>query len=164
MTRRYGRNQKRRARAQAAEMEKMIISLRDGMVMDRALLEQQRRRIDKQDEQLKLVAKVLGTNFIGLEPALWEFKDKNLPDWLRRPVQGGDVMMHVMKAYITEAKDRPDYMMHFRVKLMDEVVGYAISECALRDGPDEYIVHRIGEEMATLLVAELRKKFSVERR
>lgn len=73
-------------------------------------------------------------------------------------------MMHVMKTRITEAKDRPDYMMHFRVKLMDEVVGYAISECALRDAPEDYLVRRVGEEMAILLIAEMRKKFAGERR
>lgn len=160
MSRRYGRNQKRRARAEIAQLEQTTANLRTGMAQDRALLQRQRRDIDERDEQLKLVAQVLGTNFIGLRPALYVFRDKHAPDYFRCRVDGGDVRMQTMRADITTAPDRPDYMVHFRATLMDELVGYAISECALRDGPEDYIVRRISDEMARLLMGELRKKFS----
>ena len=159
MSRRYGRNQKRRAREEIAQREQAIASLLTGMAQDRALLQRQRMDIAERDDQLKFVAKVLGTNFIGLRPALYEFREKHQSDYFRHQVNGGDVLMHTMRTNITTAPDRPDYMVHFRATLMDEVVGYAISECALRDGPEDYIVRRISDEMARLLIAELRKKF-----
>ncbi len=159
MSRRYGRNQKRRARAEIAKLEQRTTELQTGMEMDRALLQSQGAKLSAQDARLKFVAKVLGTDFIGLEPALWKFKDKHRPDYFRAHVNDGDVMRHTMRTQITSACDRPDYMVHFRVELAGEPVGYAISECALRDGPEDYIVRRISDEMAQLLVGELRKKF-----
>lgn len=152
MSRRYGRNQKRRARAEIAQLEQRTTELQAGM-------RSQTLEISRQQSQLNDVARIMGTNFIGLQPALRMFSDKHLPDWFRAHVQGGAVMMHTMRTHITTAPDRPDYMMHFRATLMDEVVGYAISECALRDGPEDYLVRCIAEEMARLLMAELRKKF-----
>lgn len=160
MSRRYGRNQKRRARAAIAQLEQKATDLQTGMAMDRALLRSQTQRIEEQREQLKDVARILGTNFIGLQPALWNFSDKHAPDYFRSRVDGGDVRMQTLRTNITTAQDRPDYMVHFRATLMDVVVGYSISECALRDGPEDYIVRRISDEMARLLMGELRKKFA----
>lgn len=159
MSRRYGRNQKRRARAEIAKMELELVNLRTDMALDRTQLQSLRQEIEERDEQLKFVAQVLGTNFIGLRPALYAFENKHAPDEFRWAVDGGDVRIHTMRANITVARDRPDYMVHFRATLMDEVVGYSVSECALRDAPEGYIVRRISDEMARLLMGELRKKF-----
>jgi hypothetical protein len=163
MSRRYGRNQKRRARAEIAKLEQVAAELQAGMEMDRGLLQFQAREINRQQSQLNDVARIMGTNFIGLQPALWKFSDKHQPDYFRCRVNDGDVQMHVMRTHIASAPDRPDYMMHFRVELAGEPVGYAISECALRDGPEDYVVRCIAEEMARLLMSELRKKFGRSR-
>lgn len=159
MSRRYGRNQKRRARAAIARLEQRATELQTGMAMDRALLRSQTQRIDELRAQLKDVAEIMGTDFIGLEPALWKFNDKHKLDYLRCPVDGGDVLIHTMRTKITSDRLRPDYMVHFRAELAGETVGYAISECALRDAPEGYIVRRISDEMARLLIGDLRKKF-----
>jgi len=164
VSRRYGRNQKRRARAEIAQREQTITNLQTGMAMDRALLRSQTQRIEELRGQLKDVASILGTNFIGLKPALWKFSDKHRPDYFRCPVDGGDVLMRTMRTGITDGNGRPDYMVHFHVELAGEPVSYAISECALRDGPEDYIVRRISDEMARLLMGELRRKFGRSRR
>lgn len=164
MSRRYGRNQKRRARAEIAKLEQRATELQTGMAMDRALMRSQTEKLNAQAARLKFVANVLGTNFIGLEPALWKFRDEHRPDYFRCPVDGGDVLMHTMRANITTAPDRHDYMVHFHVELAGESVAYSISECALRDGPEDYIVRRISDEMGRLLMGELRKKFGRSRR
>jgi len=164
MSRRYGRNQKRRARAEIAKLEQRTAELQTGMAMDRALLRSQTEKLNAQATRLKFVATVLGTDFIGLEPALWEFRDKHRQDFFRARVKDGDVMMHTMRTHIITDPFRPDYMVHFRVQLAGEAVGYAISECALRDGPEDYIVRHISDEMARLLIGELRKKFGRSRR
>ena len=152
MSRRYGRNQKRRARAEIAQLEQRTAELQAGM-------RSQTWEISRQQSQLNDVARIMGTNFIGLHPALWKFSDRHQPDYFRCRVNDGDVQMHVMRTHIASAPDRPDYMVHFRVELAGEPVGYAISECALRNGPEDYVVRCIAEEMARLLMAELRKKF-----
>lgn len=159
MSRRYGRNQKRRARAEIAKLEQKAANLQTGMEMDRALIRHQSQKIEEHREQLNFVASILGTNFIGLKPALWKFSDKHRLDYFRCPVAGGDVMMHTMRTGITDGNGRPDYMVHFHVELAGETGSYAISECALRDGPEDYIVRRISDEMSRLLMDELRKKF-----
>lgn len=159
MSRRYGRNQKRRARADIAQLEQKATALQAGMAMDRELLRNQTQRIDELRAQLEDVAQIMGTDFIGLEPALWKFSDKHKLDYLRCPVDGGDVLMHTMRARITSDRLRPDYAVHFRAELAGEQVGYTISECALRDAPEGLIVRRLADEMARLLMIELRKKF-----
>lgn len=164
MSRRYGRNQKRRAREEIAQREQAIASLLTGMAQDRALLQRQRMDIAERDDQLKFVAKVLGTNFIGLRPALYEFREKHQSDYFRHQVNGGDVLMHTMRTYVTSSPDRPDYMVHFRVELAGKSIGYAVSECALWDAPLDYLVRRISDEMALQLMDELRNKFGRSRR
>lgn len=158
MSRRYGRNQKRRAREEIAQREQAIASLLTGMAQDRALLQRQRMDIAERDDQLKFVAKVLGTNFIGLRPALYEFREKHQSDYFRHQVNGAAALMHTMRTNITTASDRPDYRVHFRVSLKGESVGYAISECALWDEDESILIPRIASEMAELLIREMRKK------
>lgn len=158
MSRRYGRNQKRRARAEIAQLEQKATELQAAMVLDRALLRHQTQKINELQSRLEDVARIMGTNFIGLEPALWKFQEKHQINRFRCPVDGGDVVMHTMMAGITKDQFRPDYMVHFRVDLAGESVGYTISEVALRHGPEEYIARRISEEMAQMLVRDLRKK------
>lgn len=158
MSRRFGRNQRRRARAEIAQLEQKVADLSSAMEMDRALLRQQTQKIGALRGQLENVARIMGTNFIGLEPKLLDFSRSIRSDPFRYPVDGGDVLVHVMKSRVTVCRDRPDYMIHFRVDLASEAAGYAISECALRDAPEDYIVRLISEEIAHTLVRELRKK------
>lgn len=51
-----------------------------------------------------------------------------------------------------------------RDMLLERLDYDAISECALRDGPEDYIVRQISDEMGRLLMGELRMKFGRSRR
>ena len=164
MSRRYGRNQKRRARAQIAALMERSRELYAGQIENQRTIQGLSATVAAKEAELAHVAKVLGTNFIGLKPALWKLRDKNQEHLFRARVSDGDVLMHTMRTNITTGSDRPDYMVHFHAELAGECVGYAISECALRDGPEDYIVCKISDEMGRLLMGELRKKFGRSRR
>lgn len=163
MSRRYGRNQKRRARAQIAALTERSRELYAGQIEAQRTIHGLSTTVAAKDAELTHVAKVLGVHFIGLKPKLREFEAR-MRDEFRFRVTGGDVTMHLLRANIVSEPSRPDCMVHFRARLAEEEVGYAISECALRDGPEDYIVRQISDEMGRLLMGELRMKFGRSRR
>lgn len=159
MSRRYGRNQKRRARVQIAALMARSQELYVRQMESQRTIQKLSSTIIAKEAELAHVAKALGVHFIGLKPKLREYEAWMRDQFLFRE-PSGDVTMHMLKTNIVSAPDRPNYMVHFRVKMADEEVGYAISECTLRDTDEQFLVRQIAGEMAELLIRELRMKWA----
>lgn len=152
MSRRYGRNQKRKAREQIAKLTRHL----EGCDRDMILLRQQR---DDARRQLDNVRQALGPNFIGLSPEMLVRRAFELGENydFRYQAPGGDVPMRSLVYRSFTDSERHVHQLHFRVELAGRKVGYAISYPALLHAPAEYLARAIGHEVAHMLVVDLRK-------
>lgn len=152
MSRRYGRNQKRRAREHIAKLTRHL----DGCSRDMILLRQQR---DGARRQLDNVRQALGPNFIGLPPEVLVRRVLEIGEnySFRYGAPGGDVTMQSLVVSSFNHSERHVHQLHFRVELAGQRVGYAISTPALLHAPADWLARDIGHEIARVLVHDLRK-------
>lgn len=156
MSRRYGRNQKRAARRRIEQLERREADYTEAYNRDTIAL---RRQLSKAQDELHRVQQALGPDFIGLSPSEVARRTETLADpedW-RVPVGDGSVTMWSMAYECFTVSDRPQHQIHFRVRLAGACVGYALSGPALYRAPAGYLARQIGEEMARLLIGDIRK-------
>lgn len=153
MSRRYGRNQRRRARAHVAELEAQAAELQHQASSARFEANTYR-------WQVADVREVLGPHFMGLPPQMlgpeiWRLYEL---DRALLPGPADDVIEVRAMTYETVFDStKPPHYMHFLVRLAGGEVAYAISSAALRNAPAEVVARQIGRQLATQLVRDLRR-------
>ena len=151
MAKRYGRNQKRKARAHAE-------ALQQALTMQYSLAREMSARISRIDKQLQNCARVLGVGFIGLEPEIYRLRDKMNTETMRAITADGAIVNLARMDTRVSTDSRPTHMLHFRLYLGGVQVSYAITHQALRDAPKEIIIQELSREMATQFVESYRAK------
>lgn len=161
MSRRYGRNQKRRAREELANVMAMadyrLKANAESLRMIQGVLQEKR-------DALAAVADSLGPAFVGLplnELMLRIFDvayAEDAPDSFASvpPGASNPVIMHVLKmsAHDDLVRDR----VHVRVRLAGGDTAYALSEAAIRQMPADALARNLGRHIAEFLVSELVKR------
>ncbi|WP_343577965.1 hypothetical protein [Pseudomonas sp.] len=163
MSKRFGRNQKRKMRSR-------IEALDTAIAMDRGLLAHQTRLLNEKDDALQMVARVLGDYFIGL-PVHTQQVDQ-LMERMRLPkripirelmFQSNERIEHVVERAVhvldcfapEHMVDELRNMQHIRIRSVHGDAAYAISEMAMRNAPPEYMAQMIGREVAEYVVRKI---------
>lgn len=182
MSRRFGRQQKRRMRAEIAQLADAESSLRDALHMQAGLTSHIRQKLDQYRSQLSDVAGVLGENFIALDPQMLK-RTLDQVDNMRMPAPCS--MMDYLTLMKAEARcgnmrmteeiiemvlfsgryqfDEVMRQMHFVVKCNKPgmEIAYAVSESAIRShDPNELAdnITRILRQGIKNAIIELRAK------
>lgn len=158
MSRRYGRNQKRRAREEIARLEQERARLNEAYRRDVPFLE---RALAEKRDALAAVADALGPAFVGLplnELMLRIFDTADMehaPDSFPIMPPGGDARLTMQVLNIQSSEDRVQDMVHVRVRLAGVQSAYALSNASIRRLPGRVLAKNIAEELAAHLVREL---------
>jgi hypothetical protein len=147
VSRRYGRNQKRQARATEEDLRAQLTQ---------AATEIRKARSENGElrGELRQVAEALGPNFIGLTPRIMTMRMEDLMGRreirMPRPFSTAVESLPVMDA---RAQESPmDGRMHIQVRLAGGEVAYAISRGALRDTPVGPLTEAISRALAVRLL------------
>jgi hypothetical protein len=174
MSKRFGRNQRRRAREALAAAEQQIADLRLTIKMDRELLRSQSIQIAAANEFTREVAEIVGREAIiaGKPVRLdYEWDRKRNGDRINiaphRPfthllsVESAPIeMVRYETLYLLDVEEIADVLrnqMHAHVTLADKTVGYAISESALRRMTEHELRRRLAPEIAHGLVRSIKR-------
>jgi len=150
MARRFGRNQRRRAREALASEQAAHSSTSHQLAA-------QKQQVAALRLQLDDVAEILGTDFLGLSARLHAFEIPDRWSSLQIGDEGGNVhTMHVLDVDSSEGWMRS--AIHLRAQLAGGEVRYCLSTTALHRAPAEVLAKGIAREMAPLLVSELRRR------
>jgi len=164
VTRRYGRNQKRRARAEIEQLEKVVASeqaAHSNTISERGMLRQQvadARAVLGEDHP------VFGSPW-RTEQSFYPVFQVEVPDREdRAPLSGACSpnlntlkfeRVHVLRSELQ--RDILDRQLHLRVLLGNEgSYGYGLSWTALKTLPRQVLVRRIALELAEMIVRDLR--------
>lgn len=159
MGRRFGRNQKRRMRAEIAARVEEIELLRMALEMDRGLLRYQTEKLQEADAYAMEVMRLVGRNSIAAgRPGRISLKYSSDDRFQVEAPWGVDrIRIETMRMLETDAVlDRVRGMLHVNARLADGKVRYAVSESALMDADRDWLVNSISRELAKALVTELR--------
>lgn len=170
MSKRYGRQQKRKARAQLealeskyTEIEKKLLQTRDAARRDHQIVED--------------TAEVLGHYFVTLDPPefklLQEHWSNDWPDdWFISRFEPGLHSPHSAAQDYSElicrkiraspmslepVFDRLRRYVHIKLTYNNQLVTYAFPLESMRDLPHDYLVRKLSNQLAFLLVDKLRK-------
>lgn len=155
MGKRFGRNQRRRAR----ELEREFVELAATNAMNYGLAKFQGERIRELKCVIDRFQHALGPNFIGLplNELLVQVGRIDYAGSFRVPGRSGRAIQ--CAAMQTETrKDEVMDQVHFMVRLAGESVAYALSLRALHDTPPKYMAQRLAEQMAPVLLDAIRKQ------
>ena len=162
MSRRYGRNQKRRAREEIAKAKAEAARWEEGYRRDVPMLEQM---LAERREALETVAEVLGPEFIGLplrELVLGIFDRytmDDMPDSFQMQATGDpNMVMRMQVMEVSAEDDRMRACTHVRVRLAGSASAIAFSDTALRRTPERVIAREISIELARHLVRHIKNR------
>lgn len=168
MSKRYGRNQKRRHRAELASAQAMISSLENSRAMDQGLLQHQSWKMADLRAHLCEIAQEVGRQsaLVGVETCLgggFDGMRMTLPPPMpttpitSSPCAYEKLTFEVLRLLDVEAvRDRMRGHLHFHVELAGKGVTYGITESAIRDLTPEFLERRLAPEIAKLLVQQLK--------
>lgn len=177
MSKRFGRNQRRRAREALAASEQRINDLECAIVMEGGLMASTRAKLSEARAFQRDVAEMVGREaVIAGEVTTLDYKwDADHGDHINyvprqqlsmamlcdRSEQEIYEMRHeVLRLLNVEAVNEVmRHMVHARVTLADERVGYGISEAALRRMSRDQLRKTIYEPMLDMLVDALKRRF-----
>lgn len=160
MSKRFGRNQRRRMRAE-------VENLKQAMQMDRALLRRQRSTIERQAEVITRVSDILGEHFAGLEPKDMQVNEiRDIPMPVRRgaeifaftngPIEGLAEQLVMLESIAPEIGVDPlQQRMHVYLRTRRGDVAYGITEEAMMSMPRQHLVKHIAVMTASYLVEKL---------
>lgn len=175
MSRRFGRNQRRRAREAIAAAEGRIENLSAALECDRALLASQRRKLGEAEAFQREVAEIVGREaIIAGKPVCLDYEFARYGDSIefvpKQSFPAISLLNSVEHAHVERVRsetlhlldvdvvaDELRYQIHARVRLAGSQAGYAISASALRRMPEKKLVPKIAEEIAVLLVRDLKR-------
>jgi hypothetical protein len=156
MGKRYGRQQKRKARAEIERLEQRVSLLRYSGERNRDIVHE--------------TARVLGSHFATLDvtvidqgnpvPEWWQVLQKEGIDF-RAPSASAEYcekalsVLRIPSMRIMTDLDSLQRCMHFKLSYAGKAVGYAIEEATLRNMPKDYAVRRIAENIADHLYEQL---------
>lgn len=150
MSKRFGRNQRRRLRQQV-EQATEALAMADG------LMRKMRRDRDELRGVIDDVEEALGPNFIGLPPQELVFQARHLgPERTFRTTVPGDQVV-TMAIMDIDSSEKSDGYIHLRVRLDGKSVVYALSRPALLHSPARFIAQKMAMEMAPVLLQNIRK-------
>lgn len=158
MSKRYGRNQKRKAR----QVEQ---DLRQAIQMDRALLQRQRQDIEAMAGVIQDTSRVLSHHFATL-PAREEWVQHmdgiRLPG--RRPAPSYSTeqfaisdlagQLHLMETFEATGRLEPFGQLHMRLRTPTGAVGYSISPGAFMGFDRQRLADHMAREISRLLLAD----------
>lgn len=157
MSKRFGRNQRRKMREQLADEQAANISIRTQLAMQRGALDAGIQKMHMMEEQLANAKIVIGRNHpsfpaerlaLGFMPAPRD----------RFNVGTGPRDITTMAAMtITANRDVVFNEVHFRLVHGDSVCAYAVSEHAMRTTPEEILCRAITQELVAFTINEYRK-------
>lgn len=162
MSRRYGRNQKRRAREEIARLQGEAARWEEGYRRDVPMLE---RALAEKRDALAAVAEVLGPEFIGLPlnelmlGILDRYSMEDMPDSFRMQATGDPTM--VMRMQVMEVRaddDRMQARTHIRVRLAGSSSTIAFSDTALRRVPAHVLAREMAQELAHHIVRHIKSR------
>lgn len=166
MSRRFGRNQRRRARETIAALETQAKSLKLASKMNAALLAQVSERKRQLEQEISDAKRIVGRMSVLFEP-----ETKRLDGPARSPMhlfthsavvkeaqaffhdRSKTVPLPVMLSRMN--KDSLDMAVHCKVLFGDGQWGYAISEEAVLATPEDVLVERIARELAMTIGQQL---------
>ena len=148
MAQRFGRNQRRRARAAIAGAQQALAVTTHELTIEREQSANLRSTLEN-------IAGILGTDFIGLEPRLANIPPLDQLDSFRTfGPTGNPLTMRVISA--TSTRDWYRDALHLKVRLAGQQVGYSLSDVALNEVPAWILAREISHRMAQYLVREIR--------
>lgn len=129
-------------------------------------------------DAVHMTRRVLGSGFVGLQPEM--IAQRHSSDRVEMPMYspaysprvGGDMTydnavaaavlrtMSLVSTCDEDVQRQGRRWVHLRVRLADGQVGYALSEEVLYDSDPEWLAERLAQEMAPMLVRELRARKS----
>lgn len=165
MSKRFGRNQKRRMREQIAQLEQSV-------EMDRALLTRQSRKIGDYESFVQIVGEAVGREaVISGKPTLLKIGGGSRHEFQMIPRQPplslecldsgfedtAAIRVEIMRLLNVKAiRDSLSRQMHVRVQFADGNVGYAMSDCAIDRMSEEELIRVIVPEISRLLMRQLK--------
>ena len=174
MSKRFGRNQKRRMREEIAEKESLCKTTFELMKLHRDKACENGRRVMELEDEIQDAKDVLGANFIGFrltDETKQHIRGAYIDSTLQYPVPPGyealslnplqneqEVMRHVPLNVLALSIDREAYrdMMHIRLHVDGaKRVAYALSGMQLKSMPRGVLLKRLSEEFARLSVSEM---------
>lgn len=171
MSRRFGRNQKRRMREALLNAEVKANNFEQAWTREMALLVHQRKRIDKLAGILCDVKRVLESNSVALPPETVESHDLksnfiHLGDRPRKkdiacegsPILDENMEIHRLSIMMTHIKEDPIRTgKHVMVEFDGLQWGYAISRLAILTMPREDLARQIADALAVLIANHLKE-------
>jgi hypothetical protein len=156
MSRRYGRNQKRAARARIAALEQALSRALRSYAAETTV----RRRLQ---QVLEDVTAALGPQYIGLPPTsipMVLHRDGFVNDRFLIPDHDGNVAtMHMLSTSVQQDPIQAQRnCLHVNVKLADGRAGYAIAQSAILRTPAPLLARRIADQIAPFLLSEIRSQ------
>lgn len=173
MSKRFGRNQKRRMRQEIAQAKSEVDRLAAAHEMDRGLLAHQSSKLAEANDYATDVADLVGYACVASgDPELMRFEHIGRRDRIQMvpyepmqctpldsgaPLKSSCVRTETLRLLDVKAvRDRINQMMHVHAELADGVVSYVISMAALNDMPERQLIERLSKEIARKLVIEIR--------
>lgn len=163
MSRRFGRNQRRRMREQVA-------SLQGAMEMDRGLLRHQSWQLDALRNEISRAKRMVGHHSALFEPESMRLsgpKRGAIESYVSPPMDFAAVSdlradsltttripLDVMLTRVDEGE--LDMCQHVRVQFGDGIWGYAISRAAMLRMPRRDLVEIVSKELAALIARDLK--------
>ena len=165
MSKRFGRNQKRRMREQIEALEKDLHNHKCWLYQERQLAARNRQIVAE-------TAEVLGRDFMTLNPIEQEVRDLNalMPNWRvhipgaqsyrfdqnDREPQYGEFVETVLPVLLGSIRfSHLCHRVHIEFTYAGKHVGYAIATDSLLQLPRAWAVRRIANEMAKQLISQL---------
>jgi hypothetical protein len=153
---RFGRNQRRRAREQIALLAAERSRWQEAHARESGLLRHVSDKLRGMERQMEDLAEALGVHYVGLPACEIVMKASELQrDSFRMLTPSGAVS--VMEVMRVESHHDDRSQMHVRVNLGPSTVAYAISVQALLRTPATYLARAMATELAPALLAEIRK-------
>jgi hypothetical protein len=170
MSKRFGRNQRRRAREQISKLEVTISNYKQAYERDLGML---RQIYEKAQHQLQRLQKLLGNNFIGFDAQIQQCE--KIDEYLKlriavkKPlnfVHSGyfntidstvstvelDKFIFYLEKDLRKFNAEPSYQMHFRLKCSNGVkAGYALDFESFYGMPKEMIIQILTENFSWLI-------------
>lgn len=156
MSKRFGRNQRRKLREQAENLSAALLR-------EQGILRHQSGIIERQKESLEAVASTLGSYFSGLPAKTLEVDQLLRQIRLPAPIPLGKLAfrpseeveqivrhaMHVLDCMAPEhVLDDLRGCMHVKVRTKHGDAAYAVSDMAVRNTPRELLIRQLSEELA----------------
>ena len=152
MGNRFGRQKKRKMRAEIEQANRRADYWHDAYQMD---VQMHTKLIRDQRRVLDLVKAVMGEHFIGLDELEMKIDDMHVPKYGFINAESDTVQ--IATALITGRSDDMRHMLHVQFEMADARKVYAVSMPALLSLDEKLLARQITENLVTAVLREVRK-------